>query len=46
MSEQFMCSMFLFQLGSLDISKDVSYDSNELVLNSKYQVRMTSFQGR
>jgi hypothetical protein len=35
-SEQCMCVMFSFQLGSLHIFKDVSYDSNNLVLNSVY----------
>jgi hypothetical protein len=38
--------MFLFQLGSLHISKDALYDSNNLVLNSVYQIPMTSSQGR
>jgi hypothetical protein len=32
--KQCQCAMFLFQLGSLHISKDVSYDFNNLVLNS------------
>lgn len=27
-SEQCLCAMFGFQCGSLDISKDVAYDSN------------------
>jgi hypothetical protein len=35
-----------FQLGSLHISKDVSYDFNNLVLNSVYQIPMISYQGR
>jgi hypothetical protein len=44
--EQCLCTMFLFQLRSLHISKDVSYDYNNLVLNSMYQIPMTSSQGR
>jgi hypothetical protein len=44
--EQCLCTMFLFQLRSLHISKDVSYDYNNLVLNSMYQIPMTSFLSR
>jgi Na+/H+ antiporter NhaA len=46
MFEQCLCVMFSFQLGSLHISKDVSYDSNNLVLNLVYQIPLTSFQRR
>ncbi len=46
MSEQCLCAMFLFQLWSLHISKDVSYNYNNLVVNLVYQIPMTSFQGR
>jgi hypothetical protein len=38
--------MFSFYLGSLYISKDVSYAYNNLVLNSVYRIPMTSSQGR
>jgi hypothetical protein len=34
--KQGLCTMFSFQLGSLHISKDISYDYNNLVLNSVY----------
>jgi hypothetical protein len=37
--------MFVFQPSSLHISKDVLYDSNNLVLNLLYQIPTTSFQG-
>jgi hypothetical protein len=46
MFEQCLHVMFSFQLGSLHISKDVSYDSNNLVLNLVYQIPLTSFQRR
>jgi hypothetical protein len=42
MSEQCLSAMFSFQLGFLHISKDVSYDYNNLVLNLMYQIPMTS----
>jgi len=38
--------MFLFQLRSLYISKDGSYDYNNLVLSLVYQIPMTSSQRR
>jgi hypothetical protein len=38
--------MFSFQLRSFHISKDVVYDSNNLVLNLVYQIPMTSSQGK
>jgi hypothetical protein len=34
--------MFIFQLGSLHISKDVLYDFNNLVSSSFYQISTTS----
>jgi hypothetical protein len=37
---------FFFQLRSLHISKDVSHDFNDLVLNVECQIPMTSFQGK
>jgi hypothetical protein len=45
-SEQCLCTMFSFQLGSLHISKDVSYDSNNFIVNSVYLIPMTSLRGR
>jgi hypothetical protein len=45
MSKQCLCAMFLFELGFLHISKDVSYDYNNLVLNLVYQIPVTSSQG-
>jgi hypothetical protein len=44
--KQCLWAMFLFQLGSLHISKDVLYDFNNLVLNLLCQIPMTSFQGK
>jgi hypothetical protein len=41
-----VCVMFSFQLGSLHISKDVSYDFNNLVLNLLYKIPTTSSKGR
>ncbi len=41
-----LCIMFVFQLGSLHISKDFSYDSNNFVLSSLYQIPMTFLQGK
>jgi hypothetical protein len=38
--------MFTFQLGSLHISKDISYDFNNFVSNSQYLIPTTSFQGK
>jgi cell fate (sporulation/competence/biofilm development) regulator YlbF (YheA/YmcA/DUF963 family) len=38
--------MFAFQPSSLHISKDVSYDSNNFVSSSLYQIFTTSSQGR
>jgi hypothetical protein len=38
--------MFTFQPRSLHISKDISYDYNNFVSNSLYQIPITSFQGR
>jgi hypothetical protein len=38
--------MFTFHPSSLHISKDVSYDSNNFVLSSLYQIPMTFSQGR
>jgi hypothetical protein len=35
-SKQCFCTIFSFQLGSLHISKDLLYDSNNLVLNLVY----------
>lgn len=43
--EQCLCVMFFSQF-FLHISKDVSYDSNNLVLSLLYQILMTSSQGR
>jgi len=34
--EHCFCAMFVFQLGSLHISKYISYDSNNFVLSSLY----------
>jgi hypothetical protein len=34
--KQCLCAMFSFQIRSLHVSKDVSYDSNNLVLNLLY----------
>jgi hypothetical protein len=34
--------MFIFQSGSFHISKDISYDSNNFVSSSQYQILMTS----
>jgi len=45
-SEHYLCTMFAFQPGSLHISKDVLYDSNNLVSSSLYQIPTTSPQGR
>ncbi len=44
--EHCFCAMFTFHPSSLHISKDVSYDSNNFVLSSLYQIPMTSSQGR
>jgi hypothetical protein len=38
--------MFVFQPSSLHISKDISYDYNNMVSSSMYQIFTTSFQGR
>jgi len=38
--------MFAFQLGFLHISKDVLYDSNNLVLSLLYLIPTMSSQGR
>jgi hypothetical protein len=35
-SKKRLCAMFGFQLGSLQISKDVAYDANNNVSNSMY----------
>jgi hypothetical protein len=35
-SEHCLCAMFVFQPGSLHISKDVSYDSNNFVSSFLY----------
>jgi hypothetical protein len=34
--EHYLCTMFVFQQGSLHISKDVSYDSNIVFCNFLY----------
>ncbi len=40
--EHCLCAMFVFQLGSLHISKDVSYDFNNFVSSSLCQILRTS----
>jgi hypothetical protein len=40
--EHCLCVMFVFQLGSLHIYKDVSYDYNNFVSSSLYQIPTTS----
>jgi hypothetical protein len=40
--EHCLCIMFAFQLGSLHISKDNLYDSNNFVSSSLYHIPMTS----
>ncbi len=40
--EHCLCVMFAFQPSSLHISKDVSYDSNNFVSSSLYQISTTS----
>jgi hypothetical protein len=42
--EHCMCVMFVFQLGSL-MYKDISYDYNNFVSSSLYQIPTTSLQG-
>jgi hypothetical protein len=44
--EHYLCVMFVFQPSSLHISKDISYDFNNFVSSSLYQISTTSFQGR
>jgi len=44
--KHFLCAMFTFQLGSLHISKDVSYDYNNFFSSSLYHIPTTSSQGR
>ncbi len=43
--KHYLCVMFAFQLGFLHISKDVLYESNNLVSSSLYQIPTTSSQG-
>jgi hypothetical protein len=43
--EHCLCAMIAFQPGSLHISKDILYDSNNLDSNSLYQIPTTSSQG-
>jgi len=38
--------MFGFQLGSLHISKDVTFDANNNVSNSMYRMLATTIQGQ
>jgi len=40
--EHCLCPMFVFQLGFLHISKDVSYDFNNFVSSFLYQILMIS----
>ncbi len=44
-SKHCLCIMFIFQPCSLHISKDVLYDSNNLVSSLLYQIPTTSSQG-
>jgi len=44
--EHCLCTMFVFQLGSLHKSKDISYDSNNFISSSLYQIPTTSSQGK
>jgi hypothetical protein len=44
--KQCLFTMFAFQLGFLHISKDVLYDSNNLVLSLLYLIPTMSSQGR
>lgn len=43
--EHCLSDMFVFHQNFLHIFKDVSYDSNNLVSNSLYQILTTSSQG-
>jgi hypothetical protein len=43
--KHYLCTMFVFQLGSLHISKDVLYDFNNLVSSLLYHIPTTSSQG-
>jgi hypothetical protein len=45
-SKHCLCPMFFFHPSFLHISKDVLYDSNNLVSNSLYQIPIIASQGR
>jgi hypothetical protein len=45
-TEKCLCVMFGFQLGSLYILKDATYDTNNNVSSLMYQIYITTIQGQ